>query len=1024
MIRLRVPLGLLALAFSLAAPAALAQSYRSGDARVQHTAEHLPGGIHILTRLPDGTLGCDTATEAQAEAFRSADVAGGPIRLTPMPSLNRPGVSQFRIIIRATDQLLARPTALLAFRRAAARWERIIQSSVTTVIDLDYGPNRFNSGPFPANVLASANSAQQFASGTAGPAEMRAAIVARMADPALIALANAIPVPTPTTFGGATSLGRAIGGVISLQALGFRNAVIDPDPAVTPFGQVPNIGFNSAFSYDFNPNDGITPSLTDFEAVVVHEIGHTLGFTSAIGQATASSAVFTPWDLYRVRPEAVTPGESYTDGAGWEVAERVLTPGPANTVPIEPNSPFFQAVQVIFDGAAEYETSTATGARAGGDGQQASHWRDDALRPPGPNRKIGIMDPTIGNGEQIAISPADIRTLEIIGYAVNATPSTATATLSIAGQPVNIDFLSPTFRAALTTAGGTLAVQVGNTGGPTTLDFAFEVVIDSVQTLGSTPAVTVSPADGSVAPGAQAAMSLTVGGASGGAVLMGRLQLRTNDPMRAFAEVPFQISVGTPGIAPTVSPATVSGPSEQTTPAALAIRNSGDAPLAYVRVLEPAASDPETALRPFAGDAAATPVRGPIADEPEPASAPGDASVASVAQLNIPGTAALRLYDLTQLPTGEILAVDGGVADVTRIYLAPADLSAVTTTYESTSTLGGLVTGIAYNERTASLWIALQDTGQLREIRLDGTAIIPTGPEIQTGIAPFGLDYSPELDAFIVGEFGTSSLYVFDAAGNVLPGYPATVGARTNGTATYGVSFSEGLVDVGTSSNRYIQVGQFGKTVTGTTTTNLPVTGYGLQRSRTDPNGTLYFTSRTSAGVASIRTLDPPDRPVNVGTRLDAGAPLYSAALLAPGTTRALPLIVDTRGVAPGSVTDELAFLTNAPTNRVVRFPVTITVGTVADEAGAPNALDAVATWPNPVRDAAQVQLTLSQAATVTVGVYNTLGQRVAVLAQETPLAAGTHALPLAAGELAAGVYIVRVTAGASVTTQKVTVVR
>ena len=40
------------------------------------------------------------------------------------------------------------------------------------------------------------------------------------------------------------------------------------------------IGFNSAHSFDFNPDDGITAGSLDFDAVVVHEIGHALGFTS------------------------------------------------------------------------------------------------------------------------------------------------------------------------------------------------------------------------------------------------------------------------------------------------------------------------------------------------------------------------------------------------------------------------------------------------------------------------------------------------------------------------------------------------------------------------------------------------------------------------------------------------------------------------------------------------------------------------------------------------------------------------
>ena len=195
--RLRSPLGLLALAVTLAAPGALAQSartpltpHRAAEARVAYPEAHAPGGVHILTVLPDGSVGCDLASEQQADQMRASEEAGGPIRLTPLPSLNR-GVSPFRIVIRATDQLLANPVALLSFRRAAARWERIIQTPVQTVIDLDYGPNRFNSGPFGTNILASANSAQQNVGAGAGVPEIKAAILARTTRAADQALVNA-----------------------------------------------------------------------------------------------------------------------------------------------------------------------------------------------------------------------------------------------------------------------------------------------------------------------------------------------------------------------------------------------------------------------------------------------------------------------------------------------------------------------------------------------------------------------------------------------------------------------------------------------------------------------------------------------------------------------------------------------------------------------------------------------------------------------------------------------------------------
>ncbi|HEX8297756.1 MAG TPA: NF038122 family metalloprotease [Rubricoccaceae bacterium] len=1016
MIRLRLLPGLLALALPFAAPSAHAQQLAARDIPVAHPEDHAPGGVHILTVLPDGSLGCDVATEAQAEALRSSDEAVGTVRLTPLPSLNRGGTG-FRILIRATDQLLERPAALLAFRRAAARWESIIQSNVTTVMDLDYGPNRFGT-PYGTGILGSTNSAQTFVGTGIGSQQIRDAIAARQVDAALLALVNAIPVPTPSTISGeagTTPLGQAIGGLVPLQALGFRPAVTSTSAG---FGTVANIGFNSAFAYDFNPRDGISAGQTDFEAVAVHEIGHALGFTSAIGGATVGNPYFTPWDLYRVRPEAVTPGEPYTDGAGWEVTRRIITPGPTIDGSLPGN-------QVMFVGDTEYELSTATGSRTGGDSQQASHWRADEYRS-GPDRYIGIMDPTLAAGDREEITAADIRALELFGFSVDRTPSTAAATLTLAGTPVNIDFLTPVVRQALPLAGGALTFQIGNTGGPDALTFDAEVVVDRVQTLtpGSTPTLTLSAASGSVAPGTQTPLTVSVSGSAGGAVVYGRLQLRLNDVNRGFADVPFQISIGSPGVAPAGAAAAVSVPSNETLAVTLDIRNPGDAPLSYVRILEPAASDPGTAFHPIEGQDVSAP--GPVADETESAPLPDDAAQASLAQLNITGPATLRLYDLTQLPTGEILAVDGGAAATTTIYRAPADLAAVTATYTSASTFGGQVTGLAYNEKTGSLWIAIQETGLLREVRLDGTTIVATGPEIQTGVAPFGLDYSSELDAFVYGVFGSNAVYMVDAAGTVLPGYPIAADGRTNinPTTTPGVAFTEGLLEMTSFSTRIFQSGQFGKTVVGSTDFILPVAAYGLQRSATDPNGTLYFTSRTGGSVASIRTIDPTDLPANVGTRLDAREPLYSQTLLAPGMTRSLALFADARGLPQGTATDELAFLTNSPAARIVRFPVTINVGAVADEAGPDAAIDAVSTWPNPARGAAQVRLSVSTATTATVEVYNTLGQRIAVLADAATLAPGMHAFDLDAGSLAAGVYVVRVQAGDAVTTQKLTVVR
>jgi hypothetical protein len=59
------------------------------------------------------------------------------------------------------------------------------------------------------------------------------------------------------------------------QALGF--VPLDSNTAVA------TISFNKAFSFDFNPDNGINSTSLDFVGTATHEIGHALGFISNAG---------------------------------------------------------------------------------------------------------------------------------------------------------------------------------------------------------------------------------------------------------------------------------------------------------------------------------------------------------------------------------------------------------------------------------------------------------------------------------------------------------------------------------------------------------------------------------------------------------------------------------------------------------------------------------------------------------------------------------------------------------------------
>src|SRR6056297_1218005 len=290
---LSIPALLLGLA--LLVPTVHAQA----DVHLGHSAaDHVESGTFVVKAGPDGDLICEHANEAEVAALRSTP--GAPPNFTVFSSTNtEQEISGMRILLRATDQLLEFPGALLAFRRAAARWERAISTPITTVIDVDFGPNRFNGGPFPPNVLASASTAARTFAGI-GPDEIVDALLEQNGDdPQLAALYSAIPLPTPTTAG--TSLQRAVVARPLAQAYGYLPAEADPDPVENPFGEFPTIGFNAAFSWDVNPDDGVNPGQFDFEAVAVHEMGHSLGFTSIIGNGGPPNNFFNVLDLFRVR---------------------------------------------------------------------------------------------------------------------------------------------------------------------------------------------------------------------------------------------------------------------------------------------------------------------------------------------------------------------------------------------------------------------------------------------------------------------------------------------------------------------------------------------------------------------------------------------------------------------------------------------------------------------------------------------------------------------------------------------------
>ncbi|MGE0127490.1 MAG: NF038122 family metalloprotease [Blastocatellales bacterium] len=356
-----------------------------------HSQTHKLGiashGEGYVISQQQGQIACRRATPEEAQAMAQRDPDQRLRALRPATDDLRQQQTGLKIILRGTAQLDNFPAAKDAFIRAAARWEAIIQTPITVVIDVDYGPTGFGQ-PFGQNTIASTRT-QLLGSDTIYPA-VRTALITRASSAQEASLYNALPSATVPTDIGSTAAMSAPSAL--LRALGFINAVADPQAEQQQFGSPPAIGFNSAFSFDFDSGNGIGPNKIDFESTAIHEIGHFLGFTSNVGIKEIDpneDPQLTVWDLFRFRPGV----NLQTFGA----AQRILSSGGS---------------QNYFDGGGELALSTGRADGQGGDGNQASHWRADELS----GQYIGLMDPSIGLGDHDPLTENDLRVLDVIGY--------------------------------------------------------------------------------------------------------------------------------------------------------------------------------------------------------------------------------------------------------------------------------------------------------------------------------------------------------------------------------------------------------------------------------------------------------------------------------------------------------------------------------------------------------------------------------------------------------------------------------
>src|SRR5882724_934452 len=236
-------------------------------------------GVFIVTMV-NGVTSCRRVSTEEERTLLRGDRNTPMHVISPLPTAAR-GQSQIllaqtglKIILRATAQF-ENFNVKPAFLRAAAHWEQVVKTPITVIIDVDFGPTRFGT-PFPAGVLG-ATSAQTI---TGSYPNIRNGLINGATNQSEMTLYSVLPTGTVPTDSGATSSVTATSA--NLRALGLLSPIADPDTEAN-LGAPPAIGFNSSFSFDVEPNNGIDTGLIDFDAVVTHEIGHVLGFISNVG---------------------------------------------------------------------------------------------------------------------------------------------------------------------------------------------------------------------------------------------------------------------------------------------------------------------------------------------------------------------------------------------------------------------------------------------------------------------------------------------------------------------------------------------------------------------------------------------------------------------------------------------------------------------------------------------------------------------------------------------------------------------
>jgi len=155
-------------------------------------------------------------------------------------------------------------------------------------------------------------------------------------------------------------------------------------------GNAASMQYSTNFTWDYDPSNGVATNAYSFQDVIIHEVGHALGFTSG---ADFRNNDLEMLDLFRFQRTDGNGDFNPDTTAEFQSRPRLVSYNSPND---DHNSDLISVEYRMSDGYP----------------QQASHFRDQT--PP-----IGIMDPTLGYGQTFYPNfflSSDLTMFDAIGY--------------------------------------------------------------------------------------------------------------------------------------------------------------------------------------------------------------------------------------------------------------------------------------------------------------------------------------------------------------------------------------------------------------------------------------------------------------------------------------------------------------------------------------------------------------------------------------------------------------------------------